>query len=180
MPGGTGTGGGLGGLTGGSGFSMPTGLPSFGSGGGSGGLGGLGGLGGGSGGLGGLGGLGGGSGGLGGLGGLGGGAGAGTPTTADTPAATQTGATTPAAGGAGTIDSNCKKAGAGGGATENGVVEKTCCADMTIIFARGTGEMGNVGSVSGPPMFRAIRSKLGADRVTVQGVDYAASAAVST
>jgi len=49
---------------------------------------------------------------------------------------------------------------------------------MTIIFARGTGEFGNVGTVSGPPMFKAIRQKLGADRVTVQGVDYAADAAV--
>jgi cutinase len=50
---------------------------------------------------------------------------------------------------------------------------------MTIIFARGTGEMGNVGTVSGPPMFKAIRQKLGNDRVTVQGVDYAADAGVS-
>lgn len=50
---------------------------------------------------------------------------------------------------------------------------------MTVIFARGTGEMGNMGTVSGPPMVKAIRSKLGADKVTVQGVDYAASAAVS-
>jgi ABC-type sulfate transport system permease component len=51
---------------------------------------------------------------------------------------------------------------------------------MTLIFARGTGEFGNMGTISGPPMVKAIRSKLGADRVTVQGVDYAASAAVST
>jgi hypothetical protein len=51
---------------------------------------------------------------------------------------------------------------------------------MTVIFARGTGELGNMGTISGPPMVKAIRSKLGADRVTVQGVDYAASAAVST
>ncbi|OAG13569.1 cutinase, partial [Alternaria alternata] len=63
------------------------------------------------------------------------------------------------------------------GGSENGIVDKNCCTDMTIVFARGTGEMGNVGSVSGPPMFKAIREKLGNDRVTVQGVDYAASAA---
>ena len=51
---------------------------------------------------------------------------------------------------------------------------------MTVIFARGTGELGNMGTISGPPMVKAIRSKLGAERVTVQGVDYAASAAVSS
>lgn len=48
---------------------------------------------------------------------------------------------------------------------------------MTVIFARGTGETGNVGTVSGPPMFRALRQKLGNARVTVQGVDYPASSA---
>lgn len=66
-----------------------------------------------------------------------------------------------------------------GGSTEDGVKNGNCCTDMTVIFARGTGEMGNMGTVSGPPMVKAIRSKLGADKVTVQGVDYAASAAVS-
>jgi cutinase len=57
------------------------------------------------------------------------------------------------------------------------VKDKNCCTDMTVIFARGTGESGNMGTVSGPPMVKAIRSKLGADKVTVQGVDYAASSA---
>ncbi|KAF2131840.1 carbohydrate esterase family 5 protein [Dothidotthia symphoricarpi CBS 119687] len=47
---------------------------------------------------------------------------------------------------------------------------------MTVIFARGTGEMGNVGSVAGPPMFKVLREKLGATRVTVQGVEYPADA----
>jgi cutinase len=63
--------------------------------------------------------------------------------------------------------------------TENGVTDKNCCTEMTVIFARGTGEPGNVGVVSGPPMFKAIREKLGAGNVTVQGLDYAASSAVS-
>lgn len=49
---------------------------------------------------------------------------------------------------------------------------------MTVIFARGTGETGNVGTVSGPPMFKALRAKLGNNRVTVQGVDYPANSAV--
>jgi cutinase len=63
--------------------------------------------------------------------------------------------------------------------SENGIKDKSCCTDMTVIFARGTGEPGNVGIISGPPMFKALRKKLGADRVTVQGVDYSAGAAVS-
>ncbi|USP82775.1 hypothetical protein yc1106_10049 [Curvularia clavata] len=188
-----GLGGGLGG-----GLTLPTNLPSLGGGltGGLPGLGGLGSLGGSAksttgsgdsgslpGGLGGLtGGLGGLTGGLGGLtGGLGGGAGgaggAGSsndaPSTPTTPVGNNTG-------GSGSIGSNCKPQAASSGllgGSENGIVDKNCCTDMTIVFARGTGEMGNVGTVSGPPMFKAIRSKLGDGRVTVQGVDYAASAA---
>ncbi|CBX94902.1 hypothetical protein LEMA_P113170.1 [Plenodomus lingam JN3] len=85
-------------------------------------------------------------------------------------------ATAPPSGAAEDGRSECTPA-AGGGATENGLQNKGCCTDMTIIFARGTGELGNVGTLSGPPMFKAIRSALGANRVMVQGVDYPASAA---
>ncbi|PVI00685.1 carbohydrate esterase family 5 protein, partial [Periconia macrospinosa] len=58
---------------------------------------------------------------------------------------------------------------------ENGLDSSTC-GDVTVIFARGTGETGNVGTISGPPMFKSLRAKLG-DKVVVQGVDYPASAA---
>ena len=106
------------------------------------------------------------------------GSGGSTPTTPAAPSTpTQTGSNT---GGAGTIGSNCTPQGAGGGSTENGIKSKNCCTDMTVIFARGTGEGGNVGSVAGPPMFKAIRQKLGNNRVTVQGVDYPADSAVSS
>jgi hypothetical protein len=105
-----------------------------------------------------------------------------TPTaipTGDVPAPTSTGATGGSnTGASGTIGTDCKPQAAGRGGSENGVTDKNCCTDMTIIFARGTGELGNVGTVTGPPMFKAIREKLGADRVTVQGVDYPASAGV--
>jgi cutinase len=151
--------------TGSGGFSLPTNIPSFGSGGASG--------------------TGGSSWGdwLSGLGGDGGGLGGGaatstaaaapiTATATDIAAApTSTGAT-----GTGTVGANCTPQKAGS-STENGVKDKTCCTDLTLIFARGTGELGNMGTISGPPMVKAIRSKLGVDRVTVQGVDYAASAA---
>ncbi|KAF2271117.1 cutinase-domain-containing protein [Lojkania enalia] len=75
------------------------------------------------------------------------------------------------------IGLNCTPQGNGGGNAENGVKNKNCCTNVTMIFARGTGELGNVGTVSGPPMFKSLRQKLGADRVTVQGMDYPASAA---
>jgi cutinase len=89
-----------------------------------------------------------------------------------------TGGNSTGGGASGTIGGDCKPQAASGlGYTENGVVDKNCCTEMTVIFARGTGEPGNCGVVSGPPMFKAIRSKLGNDRVTIQGVDYAASAA---
>ncbi|KAF1952707.1 cutinase-domain-containing protein [Byssothecium circinans] len=78
---------------------------------------------------------------------------------------------------AGTVPSDCTPQATQGGSTENGVADKNCCTDLTIIFARGTGEPGNVGIIAGPKMFSSLRSSLGADRVTIQGVDYPADAA---
>jgi len=57
------------------------------------------------------------------------------------------------------------------------VTETNCCTPLTVIFARGTGESGNIGTVAGPPMFKSLRSKLGASGVTVQGITYPASSA---
>lgn len=77
------------------------------------------------------------------------------------------------------MGSNCTPQSSNGGSTENGVTDKNCCTDLTLIFARGTGEFGNMGSVIGPPMAKSLRTKLGDGKVTVQGVDYPADAAVS-
>jgi hypothetical protein len=49
------------------------------------------------------------------------------------------------------------------------------CSPVTIIFARGTLELGNVGSLAGPPFFNALTNMIGDSNVAVQGVDYAAS-----
>lgn len=49
------------------------------------------------------------------------------------------------------------------------------CTAMTVIFARGTTEPGNVGLVTGPPFFDALSSMIGANSLSVQGVDYSAS-----
>ena len=59
------------------------------------------------------------------------------------------------------------------------MVNNAGCTPLTVIFARGTSESGNVGTVAGPPFFSSLRDSLGANQVTVQGVDYPASAAVT-
>lgn len=61
--------------------------------------------------------------------------------------------------------------------TENGVTQNAGCQELTFIFARGTSEMGNMGSVVGPPVAKQLASLTG-NKVTVQGVDYPADAAV--
>ena len=49
------------------------------------------------------------------------------------------------------------------------------CKPMTVIFARGTIELGNVGSITGPPFFNALENLVGEENVAVQGVDYPAT-----
>ena len=88
----------------------------------------------------------------------------------------------PVGGGGGTGGTGFPPVGGGGGtssSTANDVTDKAPCTPLTVIFARGTGEPGNIGSVAGPPMLSALKSKLGAGNVAFQGVPYAASAAVS-
>lgn len=45
------------------------------------------------------------------------------------------------------------------------------CKAMTLIFARGTTEAGNMGSVVGPPFANALIQAAGAGNVAVQGVN---------
>lgn len=51
------------------------------------------------------------------------------------------------------------------------------CAPVTVIFARGTLELGNVGSLAGPPFFNALADIIGSQSLAVQGVDYPATIA---
>ena len=51
------------------------------------------------------------------------------------------------------------------------------CKPITVIFARGTIELGNVGSITGRPFFNDLDGLLGVDNVGVQGVDYPATIA---
>lgn len=59
--------------------------------------------------------------------------------------------------------------------TENGLSGP--CKSYTVIFARGTTEPGNVGTLAGPPFFQALASLVGAGNLAVQGVDYPATVA---
>lgn len=45
---------------------------------------------------------------------------------------------------------------------------------MTIVFARGTTERGNVGTIVGPPFLEAVRQASNGMNVNMQGVEYPA------
>jgi cutinase len=60
------------------------------------------------------------------------------------------------------------------GDTRNDLTNGSGCKAMTVIFARGTTETGNVGTLTGPPFFTALDSAMGAGQVAVQGVEYPA------
>lgn len=51
------------------------------------------------------------------------------------------------------------------------------CRKVTVIFARGTTEAGNIGALVGPSLECALDSRLGANTVAFQGVDYPADVA---
>ncbi|KAL2064125.1 hypothetical protein VTL71DRAFT_4619 [Oculimacula yallundae] len=60
----------------------------------------------------------------------------------------------------------------GSASTQNGLAGG--CKPMMVVFARGTTEQGNVGSLAGPPWFAAMEKAAGAGNVAVQGVNYPA------
>ncbi|KAF2134104.1 carbohydrate esterase family 5 protein [Dothidotthia symphoricarpi CBS 119687] len=59
--------------------------------------------------------------------------------------------------------------------TQNDLVNGGACKPMTILFARGTTEQGNMGTVAGPPFVSAVGKMMGgATNVAVQGIEYPA------
>ncbi|KAB2580316.1 Cutinase [Lasiodiplodia theobromae] len=64
------------------------------------------------------------------------------------------------------------------GGTQNGVTSGTAtCKPVTLIFARGTFELSNMGSVVGPSLASDLGKAIGTEKLTVQGVNYAADVA---
>ncbi|KAF7914443.1 uncharacterized protein EAF01_000849 [Botrytis porri] len=59
-------------------------------------------------------------------------------------------------------------------AAPTGSIEARACSDVTVIFARGTTEIGTLGTVVGPPFLSALKSALGSSSVTMNGVNYPA------
>jgi hypothetical protein len=59
--------------------------------------------------------------------------------------------------------------------TRDDLEQNAPCADVTVIFARGTTEPGNVGLVAGPPFFEALSEQLEGKSLAVQGVEYPAT-----
>ncbi|KAJ4286510.1 hypothetical protein N0V90_013210 [Kalmusia sp. IMI 367209] len=64
---------------------------------------------------------------------------------------------------------------AGVDTTRDDLAQNATCADVTVVFARGTTEPGNVGLVTGPPFFDALKEQLGGKTLAVQGVEYPAT-----
>ena len=58
--------------------------------------------------------------------------------------------------------------------TENDITDGSPCKDLTVIFARGTNEFGNVGALAGPQFFQALHANFGVGQVALQGVNYSA------
>jgi len=56
------------------------------------------------------------------------------------------------------------------GATRNDL-SATPCKNLTLLFARGTTEQGNIGDTVGPPFVAALNTLLGPAQVAVQGVN---------
>lgn len=57
-------------------------------------------------------------------------------------------------------------------------MQNPVCSDVTLIFARGTTEVGNMGTCVGPDLAEALRDEI--PSLSVQGVDYPANSAGNT
>ncbi|EKD13209.1 uncharacterized protein L3040_003013 [Drepanopeziza brunnea f. sp. 'multigermtubi'] len=58
--------------------------------------------------------------------------------------------------------------------TQNGLLDGSPCAPITLIWARGTNEIGNVGLRTGPSFFKAVADIIGPKNLAVHGVTYPA------
>lgn len=60
------------------------------------------------------------------------------------------------------------------GATSNEFTDGGC-RDIIMLFARGSTEVGNMGTICGPQTGEGLKENFGADNVAVEGIDYAAA-----
>lgn len=60
------------------------------------------------------------------------------------------------------------------GSTENEFTDGGC-RDIIMLFARGSTEIGNMGTICGPQTGQGLKDNFGADSVAVEGIDYAAA-----
>ncbi|ROT41149.1 cutinase-2 [Sodiomyces alkalinus F11] len=49
------------------------------------------------------------------------------------------------------------------------------CRPIIMLFARGSTEIGNMGTVCGPPTANSLKANFGAENVAVEGIEYAAA-----
>lgn len=63
----------------------------------------------------------------------------------------------------------------GGSTNATDIATNKPCAAMTLVFARGTTEPGNMGVVIGPQLVTAIKKAMPGTSLNAQGVEYAAS-----
>lgn len=63
--------------------------------------------------------------------------------------------------------------------TSNELIDGTPCRAVTMIYARGTGQQGNIGDPAavGPLFFNGIAQRIGRNNLAVQGVTYPANVA---
>ncbi|KAH7305542.1 cutinase [Stachybotrys elegans] len=63
--------------------------------------------------------------------------------------------------------------------TSNQLIDGTACRRVTLIYARGTTQAGNIGDPAavGPLFFNSLASRIGVSSLAVQGVTYAANIA---
>jgi cutinase len=73
------------------------------------------------------------------------------------------------------IESRQLFGGIGGTGSSSSEFSRGGCKDILFAFARGSTEIGNMGTVVGPPTSDGLKKEFGADAVATEGIPYAAS-----
>ncbi|EOA90754.1 hypothetical protein ACJQWK_11516 [Exserohilum turcicum] len=69
--------------------------------------------------------------------------------------------------------------GIGGTGSSSSEFSQGGCRDILFAFARGSTEIGNMGTVVGPPTSDGLKKAFGSDKVATEGIPYAASIATN-